>query len=132
MALTTYKDLCIDASDAPAVAAFWAPLLGWEAHVHEDGDASLRRGDGVGEVMVWVNQVPEPVTVKNRLHLDLKGRAGEEVDQSEADQAMPVEHGVHPSDSGAAPIFYSSRWRSPNSPRLPIDRRPPRGWRPGR
>ena len=49
MSLATYKDLCIDASDAPAVAAFWAPLLGWEAHVHEDGDASLRRGDGVGE-----------------------------------------------------------------------------------
>ena len=75
MALATYKDLCIDVADAPALAGFWAPLLGWQAHVHDDGDASLRRadgrGDGGGEVMVWVNRVPEPVTVKNRLHLDL-------------------------------------------------------------
>ena len=71
MAIATYKDLCIDASDPPALAAFWAPLLGWEAHVHDDGDASLRPVDGSGEGMVWVNGGPEPMTVKNRLHLDL-------------------------------------------------------------
>lgn len=66
--LATYKDFCIDATNAPALAAFWAPLLGWEAHPHDDGDACLRHGE---QVMAWVSQVPEPVTVKNRLHLDI-------------------------------------------------------------
>jgi hypothetical protein len=68
MPLATYKDLCIDASDPHALATFWAPLLGWEPHLHDDGDSSLRAG---GEVKVWLNRVPEPKSVKNRLHLDV-------------------------------------------------------------
>ena len=68
MALATYKDLCIDAADPRALSAFWGPLLGWESHALDDGDACLRVGE---TVMVWLNRVPEPKTVKNRLHLDV-------------------------------------------------------------
>jgi hypothetical protein len=68
MPLASYKDLCIDAVDPLAEAAFWSPLLGWELHPLDDGDACLRQGDAV---RVWVNGVPEPTTVKNRLHLDV-------------------------------------------------------------
>lgn len=68
MPLATYKDLCIDAVDPHALSAFWGPLLGWEPHPHDDGDSCLRVGD---EVRVWFNRVPEPKTVKNRLHLDV-------------------------------------------------------------
>ena len=68
MPLATYKDLCIDAADPHALSAFWGPLLGWESHPHDDGDSCLRVGD---EVKAWVNRVPEPKTVKNRLHLDV-------------------------------------------------------------
>ena len=76
MPLATYKDLCIDAADPHALAAFWGPLLGLENHPHDDGDASLRRGR---DVVIWVNRVPEPKTVKNRLHLDVNGEALEPV-----------------------------------------------------
>ena len=69
MQLATYKDLCIDATDPHALSAFWGPLLGWESHPHDDGDSCLRVGD---EVKAWVNRVPEPKTVKNRLHLDIR------------------------------------------------------------
>ena len=51
------------------LSAFWGPLLGWEAHPHDDGGSCLRVGD---EVRVWVNRVPEPKTAKNRLHLDIR------------------------------------------------------------
>ena len=68
MSLATYKDLCIDAADPHALSAFWGPLLAWESHPHDDGDSCLRVGD---EVKVWINRVPEPKTVKNRLHLDV-------------------------------------------------------------
>ncbi|GAA6527088.1 VOC family protein [Intrasporangium sp. DVR] len=72
MPLATYKDLCIDASDAPALAAFWSRLLGWPEDRHGDGPVCLRDR---GRAMVWVNPVPEPVTAKNRLHIDVNAES---------------------------------------------------------
>jgi hypothetical protein len=81
MPLATYKDLCIDAADPPALSGFWAPLLGWESHPHDDGDSCLRVGE---QVMVWFNRVPEPKTVKNRLHIDINAESLEPALQSGA------------------------------------------------
>ena len=47
-------------------------MLGWDAHLHDDGGASLRVGD---RVLVWVNAVSEPKVVKNRLHLDVRAES---------------------------------------------------------
>ncbi len=72
MAIATYKDLCIDAVDAAALGRFWAGAL----QLDDDGDARL-----VGPTprhTVWINAVPEPVTVKHRVHLDV--RAGSVAD----------------------------------------------------
>jgi catechol 2,3-dioxygenase-like lactoylglutathione lyase family enzyme len=69
VSLARWKDLCIDASDAPRAARFWAGVLGLAASSDDDGDAVLR-GDHADRT-VWVNRVPEPKTVKNRVHLDL-------------------------------------------------------------
>jgi hypothetical protein len=70
MAIATYKDLCIDAVDATALGRFWAGALHLELQVGDDGDAKL-----VGPTpqhTVWVNTVQEPVTVKQRMHLDVR------------------------------------------------------------
>jgi Glyoxalase-like domain len=72
MPIANYKDLGIDAADPHALSAFWAPLLGWEDHPHDDGDSSLRVGE---KVMVWFNRVPERKTVKNRLHIDVNAES---------------------------------------------------------
>lgn len=72
MPVATYKDLCIDASDAHALARFWSGMLDLDARLHDDGDASLLLGD---HVLVWVNEVGEPKTVKNRLHLDVRAES---------------------------------------------------------
>jgi len=69
MALARWKDLCLDAADPPALAAFWGMVLGRTVEVGEDGDASLA-GERP-EQRVWIDRVPEPKVVKNRVHLDL-------------------------------------------------------------
>jgi hypothetical protein len=70
MAIATYKDLCIDAVDAAALGRFWAGVLQLDLQLDDDGDARL-----VGLTprhTVWISTVPEPVTVKQRMHLDVR------------------------------------------------------------
>ena len=71
MPLARWKDLCLDASDSGVAAAFWAPVLGLVTEPHpRRPDVTCLRGDPP-ERTTWVNRVPEPKTVKNRVHLDL-------------------------------------------------------------
>lgn len=69
MPLATYKDLCIDARDAEAAARFWGTQLGLVPGPHRNG--VWRLDDAAGHPQVWINPVPEPVTAKNRIHLDV-------------------------------------------------------------
>ncbi len=69
MVLATYKDLCIDVSDAERMEPFWAGALGLRADTLADGDSVL-----VGPTpqhRVWINAVPEERTVKQRVHVDV-------------------------------------------------------------
>ena len=69
MPIARWKDLCIDATDAHPMAQFWGALLSLQAELHDDGDAALR--GATPEETIWINAVPEPRTVKQRVHLDL-------------------------------------------------------------
>jgi hypothetical protein len=76
MATATFKDLCIDANDPQTLATFWARALALEPHSQSGGDAYLT-GPTSGH-RIWVNKVPEPKTVKHRMHLDVfAGSVGE-------------------------------------------------------
>ncbi len=69
MPLARWKDLCIDATDPDRMGVFWAGALGLRRMVLDDGDLRL---DGESpEHAVWVNAVPEPQAVKQRVHLDI-------------------------------------------------------------
>jgi catechol 2,3-dioxygenase-like lactoylglutathione lyase family enzyme len=70
MAIATYKDLCIDAVDPAAMGRFWAAALRLDLELHDDGDARL--AGPTPRHTVWINRVPEPVTVKQRMHLDVR------------------------------------------------------------
>ncbi|MDT7572875.1 MAG: hypothetical protein QOE05_3049 [Actinomycetota bacterium] len=86
MAIATYKDLCIDAVDAAALGRFWAGVLHLDLKLQDSGDAML-----VGPTprhTVWINTVPEPVTVKQRVHLDVRAAS---VDVLAALGAHPVD-----------------------------------------
>ncbi len=77
MAVATFKDLCIDAVDPVALGDFWAPTLGLGVTRLDDGDVRL---DGpTPQHTVWVNKVPEPVTVKQRVHIDVHAASANEV-----------------------------------------------------
>ena len=62
-----FQDLCLDVADVATAAAFWGPALG--LRVHSDRPECLV--DEVAEHSLWLNVVPEPKTVKHRVHLDL-------------------------------------------------------------
>jgi len=72
MPLASFKHLSIDATDAAALGAFWAAVLGLEmkpAGAESNGDYML--SGATDAHTVWVNEVPEPKTAKHRMHLDL-------------------------------------------------------------
>jgi hypothetical protein len=67
-AIARYKDLCLDAGDAPALARFWAAVLGLGPVTEQGGRWHI--AGSAPQHAVWVDPVPEPHTVK-RLHLDV-------------------------------------------------------------
>ncbi|MCW2539256.1 MAG: hypothetical protein JWN95_981 [Frankiales bacterium] len=68
MVLARWKDLCIDAVDEAGSQQFWSQALGLRVEGREDH--RWLAGDRPEQV-IWLNQVPEPKTVKNRIHLDI-------------------------------------------------------------
>lgn len=60
--------VCFDANDPPALAQFWAALLGGTHVVDKDGDAWVELESGPRLDFLGV---PEAKTQKNRLHLDI-------------------------------------------------------------
>jgi predicted enzyme related to lactoylglutathione lyase len=70
-AVATITAVTIDANDAAAVAAFWAELTGTSVtDVVDEGRLHfLSAAEGAPELCI--QRVPEPKTVKARVHLDL-------------------------------------------------------------
>ncbi|MFI1941519.1 VOC family protein [Streptomyces purpureus] len=101
--METTLQLTIDCADPRRLVEFWAPALGyvpepapgghatWRAYWSAMGVPEEELPEGVGETpesivdpagtgpRIWFQQVPEPKSVKNRVHLDLKVSGGREV-----------------------------------------------------
>ncbi len=76
--LAAYRDLCVDAVDAQVLARFWGEVLGLRVSPpREDGVVALL--GATPRQTVWINPVPEPVTVKQRVHLDVHASSVEAV-----------------------------------------------------
>jgi hypothetical protein len=91
--IATWKDLCVDVVDPEVMGPFWAETLGLEPQPLDDGDVLLQ--GPTPQHRVWLNTVPEPVTVKQRVHLDVRATSTEEV---LARGATPVDTGRLPWD----------------------------------
>ncbi len=77
-------EIVIDCTDPERVAAFWAAALGWQPQRHRSFVWMSASGDPAhGDLMLVFVPVPEPKTVKNRVHID--------VCPSECDQDEEVE-----------------------------------------
>lgn len=85
-----FKDLVLDARDHHRLADWWCAAMGYvrrdEHEPPEDGwlrplDWPVPIADPTGGgPLIWVQPVPEPKTVKNRVHLDVVGSTGDLVD----------------------------------------------------
>jgi hypothetical protein len=73
-----FKDLCIDANDARALADWWCTAMGYTLRLGTKGELD---GKWIGAIedptgggpLIWINQVDEAKTLKNRLHFDVDG-----------------------------------------------------------
>ena len=77
MAIATFKDLCLDATDPVALGEFWSRVLGLALHRQDGGDTYLTGPTDAHTI--WVSRVPEPKTVKHRVHLDVNAASVQEV-----------------------------------------------------
>jgi Glyoxalase-like domain len=69
VSIARLKDVCIDANDPSRLGPFWAAALGLTWHTQAGGDGWLT--GPTPQHTIWVNRVPEPRTVKARVHLDI-------------------------------------------------------------
>jgi hypothetical protein len=77
--IATFKDLCLDATDHQALAAWWCDVLGYEVAASAEEDprppewpVPIRDPRGAGP-LIWIVPVPEAKVVKNRMHIDVFG-----------------------------------------------------------
>ncbi|HZG03858.1 MAG TPA: VOC family protein [Streptomyces sp.] len=73
------KDLVVDANDHQALADWWCAALGYERRrplghppPPPEWPVAIHHPHDAGPV-IWFNSVPEPKTVKNRVHFDVWG-----------------------------------------------------------
>jgi hypothetical protein len=105
--MSTVWTLTIDCSDARAVAAFWMLALGyverpppsgresWDEWLAEQGVPDTEWGDSAYLVdpegrlpSLSFLKVPEPKTVKNRVHLDLQVSGGRDAPAAERERLI--------------------------------------------
>jgi Glyoxalase-like domain len=69
----TFFGIAVDCADAAVLAEFWAAVLGRRVAADPTrASATIEVEPGTGTApRLGFHQVPEPKTVKNRLHLDL-------------------------------------------------------------
>lgn len=67
--IARFKDLSIDAVDPLLLGPFWAAALGLEIERSDEDMVQLRGPTPQSDV--WLARVPEVVTVKQRVHLDV-------------------------------------------------------------
>lgn len=99
-----WQCLCIDAVDPASLGRWWSELLGWRITHEEDDELVLEPAkgspeDGVSPDLLFL-RVPEPKTVKDRLHIDLRPEdQAAEVERAEALGARRVDIGQGPDTS---------------------------------
>src|SRR5215467_11583648 len=71
--VSAFRNVTVDCADAPALARFWAQVLGWQVFSDDDPEVLVAPSFphvGSGPTMLFI-PVPEPRTVKNRMHIDI-------------------------------------------------------------
>jgi predicted enzyme related to lactoylglutathione lyase len=77
-------EINIDCANTERVAQFWADVLGWQLRRKDDFLWMSESGDPTdgGLILVFV-KVPEPKTVKNRVHIDISPSGSGQAEETE-------------------------------------------------
>ena len=69
---SSLRNITVDCRDAVALGRFWAAVLGWNVYFDDDPEVLVAPcfPPSQGPTMLFI-PVPEPRTVKNRVHLDI-------------------------------------------------------------
>ncbi|GAB7005150.1 VOC family protein [Nocardioides sp. AN3] len=98
------NNITFDCADARKVADFWAALLGWQVFYDDDPEVLVApHFPAPGVTTLLFIPVPEPKSVKNRVHLDLEptdATRDEQVEQAVALGATLVADHRKPDGSG--------------------------------
>jgi predicted enzyme related to lactoylglutathione lyase len=78
-----FTELIVDANDPPTLAKFWSEVLGYRISDTSDEWVQI---DGPQPPTILFAKVPEPKTVKNRLHIDVN--ATDRSQQEEVDRII--------------------------------------------
>jgi predicted enzyme related to lactoylglutathione lyase len=97
----------IDATDPARLAAFWGEVLGTEVAETSDEGRFVFLGEANGHI-IGFQRVPEPKSVKNRVHLDIRVE-----DLQEATDALVALGG---SWDGEELRLDDARWRTLRDP----------------
>ncbi|MCP3976443.1 MAG: VOC family protein [bacterium] len=73
-------EVCIDTTDPALIRPFWQAALAYGPTEVANGAIILTDPAGDGPT-VWFQQVPEPKTIKNRVHLDIWFDSYQEVEE---------------------------------------------------
>lgn len=68
----SFRCLVLDAVDAPALAAFWAGVMGRPVSDEGDDGLLIRAADDPERELLWVDRVPEERSGRTRVRLDLQ------------------------------------------------------------
>jgi len=72
--MARFKDLCLDANDHQSLADWWCRVIGYVRKDQRPTDSPVPIVDPRGSgPLIWIVPVPEPKTVKNRMHMDIFG-----------------------------------------------------------
>ena len=85
-------ELCIDCSDAEKLGTFWSQVLDYEMEgPDEDGIVVIKGAEDSGPTILFI-KVPEPKTVKNRLHMDVNATDRSQEEEVERILALGATH----------------------------------------
>ncbi|HEX7096920.1 MAG TPA: VOC family protein [Acidimicrobiales bacterium] len=102
-------NVTFDCADPRSLARFWSAVTGYEPDVELDEFVRLKAPDNRGVRRILFFRVPEPKTVKNRMHVDLATRDPDE----EIQRLLSLGATLVDDDGSGAPVWRSglgSRW----------------------
>jgi predicted enzyme related to lactoylglutathione lyase len=100
---STVLNITFDCSDTAKVARFWAAVTGWDLRVAYQSANQVEFSVGpppTGGVRLYFVPVPEPKTVKNRVHLDVVPVGGQQQEIARLVGLGAAVSGDQPGDAG--------------------------------